>query len=122
MRRSADTVRPTAVTACPITWPPKTCPPGCGEDSPWYAATVAGVENSLKGAISRRSSRSTRPAAIVDGSVCAELMRPIVLVAEPTMRTMAADHIADAPDLTSHPSQALDIPVPVRWTDLDAYG
>ena len=38
------------------------------------------------------------------------------------MRTMAADHIADAPDLTSHPSQALDIPVPVRWTDLDAYG
>ena len=38
------------------------------------------------------------------------------------MRAMASDSTADAPDLTSHSSTALDIPVPVRWTDLDAYG
>ena len=38
------------------------------------------------------------------------------------MRTMSSHPAADAPDLTSPPSQALDIPVPVRWTDLDAYG
>lgn len=38
------------------------------------------------------------------------------------MSTMAVDPTADAPDLTPHPAQALDIPVPVRWTDLDAYG
>ena len=35
------------------------------------------------------------------------------------MRGMAADTAEDAPDLTSG---ALDVPVAVRWTDLDAYG
>lgn len=35
---------------------------------------------------------------------------------------MAPHTLADAPDLTPGESHPLDIPVPVRWTDLDAYG
>lgn len=35
---------------------------------------------------------------------------------------MAPHPFADAPDLTPGESHPLDIPVPVRWTDLDAYG
>ncbi|GAA4524272.1 thioesterase family protein [Brachybacterium paraconglomeratum] len=35
---------------------------------------------------------------------------------------MASHSLADAPDLTPKEPHPLDIPVPVRWTDLDAYG
>src|SRR5699024_1068704 len=36
-----------------------------------------------------------------------------------SIRTMSSPNTPDAPDLTPGP---LDVPVPVRWTDLDAYG
>src|SRR5699024_4396127 len=46
-------------------------------------------------------------------------MDPIVLFAASRMRTTSSPNTAGAPDETTGPR---DVPVPVRWTDLDAYG
>src|SRR5690625_7091666 len=68
MRRPSGVLRPAAATAWPITWPPNTCPPGCGEESPSKARTVVGEARDSSTVISRRSSSDTRPALITDGS------------------------------------------------------
>src|SRR5690625_7813992 len=56
MRRPSGVLRPAAATAWPITWPPNTCPPGCGEESPSKARTVVGEARDSSTVISRRSS------------------------------------------------------------------